>query len=156
MAAIIPPRPVDTSVEAERVQIDLIRAAPVSRRLHMAWSLSATVIGLARQALARAQPDASTQEIDLRFVELHYGLDLAAARARLYAIGERTDSQFFVASAEDTVLAKLEWFRRGGETSERQWWDIVGVLKAVLGVGDLIERALMDAGTGDPLARPTP
>lgn len=84
----------------------------------------------------------------------------AAARARLYAIGERTDSQFFVASAEDTVLAKLEWFRLGGETSERQWWDIIGVLKvgtgadvgylrrwaAVLGVSDLIERALVDAG----------
>ena len=27
------------------------------------------------------------------------------------------------------VLAKLEWFRVGGETSERQWWDIVGILK---------------------------
>ncbi len=36
MTAIIPPRPADTSVEAERVQIDLIRAAPVSRRLQMA------------------------------------------------------------------------------------------------------------------------
>ena len=93
MAAIIPPRPVDTSVEAERVQIDLIRAAPVSRRLHMAWSLSATVIGLARQALARAQPDASTQEIDLRFVELHYGLDLAAAlRAELTRRAGRAQS----------------------------------------------------------------
>jgi len=45
MPAIIPPRPVDTSIEAERVQIDLIRAVPVSRRLSMAWSLSATVIG---------------------------------------------------------------------------------------------------------------
>ncbi len=66
------------------MQIDLIRAAPVSRRLHMAWSLSATVIGMARRALARAQPHASKQELDLRFVELHYGPDLAAAlRAEL-------------------------------------------------------------------------
>jgi hypothetical protein len=60
---------------------------------------------------------------------------------------------------EDTVLAKLEWFRLGGETSERQWWDIVGVLKvtadvdrgylerwaAALGVTDLLMRALQDA-----------
>jgi hypothetical protein len=64
-----------------------------------------------------------------------------------------------VASPEDTVLAKLEWFRLGGETSERQWWDVVGVLKvtsdvdraylrhwaASLGVADLLERALADA-----------
>jgi len=79
MTAPVPPRPADTSTEAERVQIDLIRGAPVSRRLHIAWSLSATVIGLARQALARAHPGASREELDLRFVELHYGADLAAS-----------------------------------------------------------------------------
>ena len=76
---VIPPRPADTSAEAERVQIDLIRAAPVSRRLGMAWSLSATVIGAARRALVRAQPHASAEEIDLRFVEIHYGPTLADA-----------------------------------------------------------------------------
>lgn len=84
----------------------------------------------------------------------------AAERARLHSIGDSTARQFFVASAEDTILAKLEWFRLGGETSERQWWDIVGVLKvgadadrgylrrwsAALGVTDLLERALVDAG----------
>jgi hypothetical protein len=45
-----------------------------------------------------------------------------------------------------------------GETSERQWWDIVGVIRvgggdrdylyrrsAALGVSDLLERALTDA-----------
>lgn len=81
----------------------------------------------------------------------------AAERARLQAIDESPDFRSFpVATAEDTVLAKLEWFRLGGETSERQWWDIVGVLKvtsdadheylrrwaASLGVGDLLARAL--------------
>lgn len=78
MPVVIPPRPADTSVEAERVQIDLIRAVPVSQRLRMSWSLSATVIDLARRALAQAQPDASQEELDLRFVELHYGADLAS------------------------------------------------------------------------------
>jgi len=54
----------------------------------------------------------------------------AAERAREYAIDEAPDApRFPVASAEDTVLAKLEWFRLGGEASERQWWDVVGVLK---------------------------
>ena len=79
MPVTIPPRPADTSAEAERVQVDLLRKAPVSRRLQLAWSLSATVIGAARRALARAQPHVSHQEIGLRFVELHYGQDLAAA-----------------------------------------------------------------------------
>ncbi len=27
------------------------------------------------------------------------------------------------------MLAKLEWYRAGGETSDRRWGDILGVLK---------------------------
>ena len=34
-----------------------------------------------------------------------------------------------VSSPEDTLLAKLEWFRRGGEVSERQWTDVLGLLR---------------------------
>jgi len=86
----------------------------------------------------------------------------AAERARPLAIDEAPDApRFPIASPEDTVLAKLEWFRLGGETSERQWWDVVGVLRvtegadraylrrwaASLGVADLLERALADAAS---------
>jgi hypothetical protein len=78
MRQAIPARPADTSLDAERVQVALLRAAPVARRLHLALNLSATVIGAARRALVRAQPHASTRELDLRFVELHYGADVAA------------------------------------------------------------------------------
>jgi hypothetical protein len=67
-----------------------------------------------------------------------------------------------VSSAEDIVLAKLEWYRRGGEVSERQWADVMGVLQATgsgldlpylhrgateLGVTDLLDRALDAAAT---------
>jgi len=67
-----------------------------------------------------------------------------------------------VATAEDTVLAKLDWYRLGGGVSDRQWRDITGVLKtqaerldteylrkwaAELGVSDLLERAQTEAGT---------
>ena len=62
-----------------------------------------------------------------------------------------------VCSAEDSVLAKLTWFRRGGETSERQWTDILGLLRvasldhAYLRTGaesrqvaDLLDRAMVE------------
>jgi hypothetical protein len=75
----IPPRPADTTPDAERVQVDLIRAASPARRLRLAFSLSATVIGAARRALARTRPHASAHELDVLFVELHYGKDLADA-----------------------------------------------------------------------------
>ena len=60
-----------------------------------------------------------------------------------------------------TILAKLEWFRRGGEISERQWTDVLGVLRAgvasldrryleegarELAVADLLDRAFAEAG----------
>ncbi len=35
-----------------------------------------------------------------------------------------------VISAEDTILAKLRWYRDGGEVSERQWRDIAGIIAA--------------------------
>jgi hypothetical protein len=65
----------------------------------------------------------------------------------------------YVASAEDIVLSKLEWYRMGGEVSERQWRDVLGVLKvqgerldlaylrrwaSVLEIADLLERALTE------------
>ncbi|HSD29222.1 MAG TPA: hypothetical protein VLL75_18110 [Vicinamibacteria bacterium] len=70
------------------------------------------------------------------------------------------DGPLTLASAEDVVLAKLEWFRRGGEVSERQWTDVRGVLQASgasldrqymqdgareLGLTDLLARALVEA-----------
>lgn len=42
----------------------------------------------------------------------------------------RADGEsLIVKSAEDTVLRKLLWFRDGGEVSEKQWRDIVSVLR---------------------------
>jgi hypothetical protein len=86
---LIPPRPADTDADAERVQVNLLRAAPVARRLALALSLSATVIGAARRAIARSYPHASPRELDLRFVEVHYGAEMAAG---LRADLERRDA----------------------------------------------------------------
>lgn len=69
--------------------------------------------------------------------------------------------EVYLASAEDTVLAKLDWYRQGGGVSDRQWRDILGVLKvqadaldraylrewaARLKLTDLLQRAVADAG----------
>lgn len=41
----------------------------------------------------------------------------------------RGDESLVVKSPEDTVLRKLLWFREGGEVSEKQWRDVVEVLR---------------------------
>lgn len=80
---------------------------------------------------------------------------LARAQRQVFAFDTEVSAKF--ASPEDTILSKLEWYRMGGEVSERQWRDILGVLKTRAGeldlaylqkwanelkVDDLLERAL--------------
>ena len=71
-------RSVDTTAEAEDVQVAVLRTFPVSRRLALAFSLTAASIAASKRALARAMPGASDAERTARFVELHYGPDLAS------------------------------------------------------------------------------
>lgn len=87
------------------------------------------------------------------------------ARRQLGALGTNPEDRVFVASPEDTILAKLDWYRLGGGVSDRQWGDVTGVLKMQgerldfaylrqwakeLGVADLLEQALDDAGLNPP------
>lgn len=46
-----------------------------------------------------------------------------------------------VATSEDTILAKLVWYRAGGEQSERQWNDLRGI-RAVQGAA--LDRKYLD------------
>ena len=61
----------------------------------------------------------------------------------------------YIASAEDTILAKLEWYRAGGEVSERQWRDVRGVLQVQLPTLDFayLSRWAIDLGVADLLER---
>lgn len=81
-------------------------------------------------------------------------------RRQLRKLAPDQRDQIYVATAEDTVLAKLRWFRAGNEASRNQWNDVLGIIAVVrneldrtylrswaerLGIGDLLERVLDQA-----------
>jgi hypothetical protein len=101
-------------------------------------------------------------------------VDVFASQQRPFdrALFDRVTSEFLdavgtsiphpVPRSEDVVLLKLDWYRTGGEIVERQWEDVLGVLKVAagdldgqylshwandLGLADLLERALAEAAT---------
>jgi hypothetical protein len=71
----------------------------------------------------------------------------------------------WIASPEEVVLMRLEWYRDRGATADDQWNDMLGVLKVeaptmdltylrhvapTLNVSGLLEQALIDAGIREP------
>ena len=71
-----------------------------------------------------------------------------------------SEQSVVILSAEDIILAKLEWYHLGNALSERQWQDITGIMRvqthrldltylqmmaATLGVSDLLDKALQEA-----------
>jgi hypothetical protein len=67
----------DTHPEMARKQVELLRQASVARRFQLARSLTMTTIELARRAIRRVHPGLSERELQIEFVRLHHGADLA-------------------------------------------------------------------------------
>jgi len=67
----------DTSPEAERVYLELLRQAPPWRKLQMVAELNETVRQLALQGLRQRHTNASEAELRRRLADLLLGPDLA-------------------------------------------------------------------------------
>ena len=78
-------------------------------------------------------------------------------RATNESLGDTASLEIPVATAEDIIICKLEWFRKTNETSERQWDDVTRLIKLLgdsadfdylrtsaesVGVIDLLEKLI--------------
>ena len=114
-----------------------------------------------------AVPDVAEERVTFSLIarESAQKVDIFALRERPFSReelsrGERLEVRpgvsLRIATAEDTLLAKMEWYRECGEASDQQWRDVLGILKVQedldlqyvrqwareLGLLDLLVRAL--------------
>lgn len=134
-------------------------AAPLAQALEAAFYVDEAAI---REAIARHL------SFNVIHLETMFKVDVFVAggrefdrlqlmRRKAHVVETSSDRTAYVVSAEDIILAKLDWYRQGGEVSERQWTDVLGVVRiqgklldtvylrqvaASLGVSDLLARAL--------------
>lgn len=82
------------------------------------------------------------------------------ARSKKLKLTESIDKLFSFVSPEDIILLKLKWYSDSGRVSERQWFDIIGVLNLQhgsldfdylhswatnLGLNDLLQKAISES-----------
>jgi len=97
------------------------------------------------------------------FVSRQRPFDVTAMnRAKMEHLGDSRVIEIQIATPEDAIISKLEWYRKTNETSERQWDDVTRLLKLLgdvadmeyltasaesVGVQDLLERLIREVGT---------
>lgn len=155
----IPRSTMDVDIVAN---LDYCHVEPLVDALKLSYYIDGRII---REAIARRSC------FNLIHLATSFKMDVFVLKNRSYdreafsRIGPKTtpaslpSASYIFASPEDVVLAKLEWFRLGNEVSQRQWSDVLGVMKvqgnhldraylqkwaAELGVADLLEKALQE------------
>jgi hypothetical protein len=152
-----------TTLDADIVaDLRLAHAAPFAEALEGAFYVDAEMI---RDAITHRA------SFNLLHLETMFKVDIFLPKDRPFdriqferrqerIIDQETHRSVVLASPEDTILAKLAWHRLGGETSARQWEDVLGVLRvqgerldgaymqhwaAELSISDVLARAIDEA-----------
>ncbi len=79
------PQSLDTSIEAEKVQIELLRNASVAKRFALARMLTNSTRKMAKNAIKKCNPGKNQRELNLIFVEVTYGKELADQLREFYS-----------------------------------------------------------------------
>lgn len=147
------------------IDIDIVVALRESDVPALLSALSADFY-VNEEALRRAVRERSTANLIHQATQLKVDIFVAGGTPldeqqlrRRRAVEITPGRTLHVHPPEDILLQKLRWYRKGGETSERQWRDILGIIRVqaqnldrdylrvnapVLGVAELLARALRE------------
>ena len=81
----------DTHPESEAFLVSLLRKKSTAEKFALVCSLSQSTIKLSKRAIARANKNFNEDDVNIKFVELHYGKDLAL-RFQKYITQKRNKS----------------------------------------------------------------
>lgn len=68
-------------------------------------------------------------KVDVFVLKPDPGSQQEMRRREAYQISDDSRGQLYVATAEDIIIHKLYWYQLGGNISERQWHDALGVIQ---------------------------
>ncbi len=139
------------------VDLHLRHVAPLVQALQETFYVDETAI---QQAIEH-QSSVNLIHLETLFkVDLFIAGELSFTQAQIenaqtVVIGTNPEQTVRFTSAEDTILAKLRWYRLGGDISERQWRDVEGIT-AVQGARldwHYLEKFAQELGISDLLQR---
>jgi len=153
---------IDVVADLRESQVD-----PLVERLQNGYYIDAGMIrrALAAHASFNVIHLATMMKVDVFILKQTAYDQTAFRRRRADSLVEEASAVLSFAAPEDVVLHKLGWYRLGGEVSDRQWADILGVLEVQretldmeyigswaerLGVSDLLQRALRGLPSSSP------
>ena len=152
------------------VDIDIVAAIEESHVAALVAALSADFY-LDAGALRRAVRERTSANLIHQDTQLKVDLFVAGGTPldaqqllRRQEVDVGAGRMLWVHPPEDILLQKLHWFQKGGEISDRQWRDILAIIRTqgtrldreyvtrfapLLGVGGLLARALQEAVPAD-------